>query len=117
MSELFLIEDIYLTIFSFLPSIKNIIHLSLLSSSHLKSVRKYSWKNTISLLNNNMMQIIIDNYNFKVLKLSPSITFNKVVLEYLKHCHTLDLTWCYNITDESVKELKNCHTLYLTRTK
>ena len=144
MSELFLIKDVYLTIFSFLPSIKDIIHLSILSSSHLKSIRNHSWQNKIFVPNDTMMQIIINSYNFKILTLSLNIAFNTNNINYLKHCHTLDLSYtkitdesvkelkhchpkgtldlsyCKNITDESVKELKHCHpkgTLHLTGTK
>src|SRR5579862_2983028 len=137
MSELFLIEDIYLTIFSFLPSINDILKLSLLSSSHLKSIRKYSWQNKIFVHDDDIMQIIINNYTFKVLKLPHNIILNSAVVNYLKHCHTLDLSntkitdegvkelkhchtldlsYCKNITDESVKELKHCHTLDLSYT-
>ena len=31
----------------------------------------------------------------------------------MRGCHTLDLSYCRQITDDSVKELRGCHTLYL----
>src|SRR5579862_7403902 len=115
-SDIVIPGDIYLTIFSFLPSIKDIVYLTSLSHPHPGPTRNHGWKDRAIFVDNSNVSTIVKNYNFKYLKISRNLMFTSDIVFYLGKCHTLDL-YRTNITDESIKELKNCHTLNLSYTK
>ena len=105
-----LLDDLFVTICHYLD-IKNVIHLELVSKEHSLLIRKTPWYQKITIINDNILKHIVTYYKFKHLR----VDFYNVnsYIDYLKDCHTLDLSHCKNITDEGFKALKHCHTLYL----
>ena len=106
--------DIFVSVCNFLPIIKEIIQLELLSKNHQYIIRNNNWFKEVRVKNDSVLEHILTNYKFKWLHIFSNCDVNKFIKE-LKNCHTLYLSWT-NITDASVKELKNCHTLYLRGT-
>jgi Leucine-rich repeat (LRR) protein len=116
--------------------IKEIIKCELICHNYKFIIRNYYWINKQIRLKSINIDYVLNNYNFKNIKINPCrihLYINKlknchtldlsdtnitdVSVKELKNCHTLNLYWCKNITDDSIKELKNCHTLNLSRTK
>jgi Leucine-rich repeat (LRR) protein len=95
-------------------NIKEIIKCELICQDYKFIIRNHYWINKKIMLASINIDYVLNNYNFKNIKINSNIDVN-MYINKLKHCHTLDLT-CTNIMDESVKELKNCHTLNLSGT-
>ena len=106
-----LFEDLFLTICLCL-NMKQVINLELISKYHHLLIRKTTWFLKVNIKSEQLLNHIIKNYHFKNLSI-----FNinvDLYIDYLKNCHTLDLSYT-NVTD--VSDLKNCHTLNLSSTK
>ena len=105
-------NDIFFEIFRHLE-LKELIKMELLNKRIRKLIRTTKWTDIMVDLSRKKFvhfDYVIGNYQFVKFDLS----FTKIIdLRKLKKCHTLDLSWCDKITDESVKELKNCHRLNL----
>jgi hypothetical protein len=92
-------------------NIKEIIKCVLICHNYKFIIQNHHWINKTIKLTSANINYVMNNYNFKNIKIyncDVDLYINK-----LKNCHTLDLS-CTNITNESVKELKNCHTLNLS---
>jgi hypothetical protein len=92
--------------------IKEIIKCELICQNYKFIIRNYYWINKQIRLTLTNINYVLNNYNFKNIRINCNLNFN-LYINKLKKCHILDLS-ITNITDESVKELKNCHTLYLS---
>ena len=103
--------DIFVLICNFLPTIKEIIQLELLSKYHQNIIRTIDWFKEVKVKNDSVLEHVLKYYKFRWLNISSICDVNGFIKE-LKNCHTLNLAGT-KITDASVKELKNCHTLYL----
>ena len=132
-------KDIIILILNNLQ-LKDILISSQINKEYNTIVKKHKWNHLIIRIKiNNLINVLntfnfinydlsytnitdeivkyLSNSNYHTLNLSwcQNITDDSVKL--LSNCHTLDLSNCCNITDESVKLLSNCHTLYLHKTK
>ena len=107
-------DDIFNLILEKTNNIKFVVGLEVLSKHYKKIIRYYGWHIQVNIRNDIVFERIVNNYNFKNLKISSRCDIN-LFINKLKNCHTLDLQNT-NITDESVKLLGNCHTLNLSYT-
>jgi hypothetical protein len=108
-------------------NIKEIIKCVLICHNYKFIIQNHHWINKTIKLTSANINYVMNNYNFKNIKIyncDVDLYINKLKnchtldlsVKELKNCHTLNLSFCNKITDESVKELKNCHTLYLSHT-
>ena len=108
-------NDTFILVLEKTNNIKFVIGLEVLSKHCQKIIRNHNWNMQVEIKNNIVLEHVIDNYNFKNLKISRKCDINSFI-DKLKNCHTLHLSGT-NITDESVKLLGNCHTLDLSYCK
>ena len=98
-------DEIFILILEKLDNIKQIIQLELLSKHYQKVIRNHGWNIQLYIKNDTVFEYIVNNYNFKNLKINHNCNANKLI-DKIKNCHTLNL--CYtNITDETVAKLRS----------
>ena len=98
--------EIIIEIFNYLD-IKNLIKMQF-SKKMKKIVRENKWKKiTVKLVKKHNMENVKNNYSFIKYDLNESKITDKTLIKF-KDCHMLNLSFCYFITDESIKQLKNC---------
>jgi hypothetical protein len=108
--------DIIIMILNFLD-IKKIIKCELICHDYKFIIQNHHWVNKQIYLKINNIDYVLNNYNFKNIKISYYYRIDvNLYIHKLKNCHTLDLSNT-KITHEIIKELKHCHTLYLNRAK
>jgi hypothetical protein len=110
---------------------KEQVKKEIVCKSFLHIVRTTKWDHfIISLQNIKIIDKVVNNYNFAKYDFSFSAITDDIVkslaklgdltcpkgdkVKLLTNCHTLDLSYCTKITDNSVKMLGNCHILNLT---
>ena len=110
-------HEINKIIFEYL-TIKNIIKLCLLNKAIKKFVNETIWDHDILNINydivhknNKIINYLVNSFNIKKYNLSYCTNITDESVKMLANCHTLDLSCCTNITDKSVKMLANCHIL------
>jgi hypothetical protein len=104
-----LYKDALVTIFEYLP-IKNLIKLEPVCKQFKNIVRSNKWNIQVRLYNIDKIKLVLRKYNFVNFDLSYSLIDDNIVKK-LSHCHTLNLSWCVSLTDESMKYLDNCKNL------
>ena len=90
-----------------LLSLKDLVGLTSVNTELMHIVRTTKWDHVrVTLQITEIMKYIISTYQFVNYDLGSIITNDILVL--FKNCHTLDLSGCNQITDETVKMLDNC---------
>jgi len=90
-----------------LLSLKDLVGLTSVNTELMHIVRTAKWNHVkVTLQITEIMKYVISTYQFVNYDLGSTITNDILVL--FKNCHTLDLSGCNQITDESVKMLSNC---------
>jgi hypothetical protein len=95
-------------------SLKELIKKEIVCKSFQNIIRSTIWNQfVVKLRDIDMIEYVVKNYKFTKYDLCYLLITDDMVKLFV-NCHTLDLSYCYEMTDASVKSLGNCHTLNLS---
>src|SRR5438876_686069 len=117
-------SDIYYAIFTYIYSLKDIIHLSQSSKELQFLCKSYEWTHICVFLEKHNYEFLIHNFNFKNIELGCYVKLSKkeaiilgncdslnlsvcktinIIFKFLTNCKSLNLSYCYHLTDKNVK--------------
>jgi hypothetical protein len=99
-----------------ITSIRTLINYGFVDKQHNLIVKSKMWLHIpVRLKSDDMINLMLENYNFGNIILSYSAVTDEGV-EKLINVHSMDLHLCTNITDKSISKLTNLHKLDISDT-